>query len=97
MFVFNVAPKREPPAEVVALDVNENSAAVARLSLLATVDRVASWNKQYINPAVNSIRIDFGRLAKRYDADRGKKLEKLKQKYPYAYCAVSTAMSWIET
>jgi putative transposase len=54
VFVFNVAPKREPPAEVVAFDVNENSVGVARLSLLATVDRVASWNGQYINPAVNS-------------------------------------------
>ncbi len=38
-----MAPKREPPTEVVAFDVNENSVAVARLSLLATVDRVARW------------------------------------------------------
>jgi putative transposase len=50
IFVFDVAPKREPPAEVVAFDVNENSVAVARLSLLATVDRIASWNRQYITP-----------------------------------------------
>jgi hypothetical protein len=51
---------------------------------LATVDRVASWNRQYINPAVYLIRTDFGRLAKRYEAVRGRKLEELKQKYPFA-------------
>jgi IS605 OrfB family transposase len=32
------------------------------------VDRIASWNRQYINPAVYLIRTDFGRLAKRYEA-----------------------------
>jgi IS605 OrfB family transposase len=84
VFVFDVAPKSEPPAEVVAFDVNENTVAVARLSLLATVDRIASWNRQYINPAVYLIRTDFGRLAKRYEAVRGRKLEELKRKYPFA-------------
>jgi putative transposase len=84
VFVFDVASKREPPAEVVAFDVNENTVAVARLSLLATVDRVATWNRQYINPAVYSIKTDFGRLAKRYEAVRNAKLEELKRKCPYA-------------
>jgi hypothetical protein len=84
VFVFGVASKSEPPAEVVAFDVNENSVAVAGVSLLATVDRIASWNRQYINPAVYLIRTDFGRLAKRYEAVRNTKLEELKQKYPYA-------------
>ncbi len=84
VFVFDVASKREPPAEVAAFDVNENSVAVARLSLLSTVDRIASWNRQYINPAVYSIRTDFGRLAKRYEAVRNAKLEELKRKYPFA-------------
>jgi putative transposase len=84
VFVFDVASKSEPPAEVVGFDVNENSVAVARLSLLATVDRVAGWNRQYINPAVYLIRTDFGRLAKRYEAVRGRKLEELKQRYPFA-------------
>jgi len=84
IFVFDVAPKREPPAEVVAFDVNENTVAVAKVSLLATVDAVAQWNRQYINPAVYSIRTDFGRLAKRYETVRGKKLEELKRKYLYA-------------
>jgi len=84
VFVFDVAPERKPPAEVAAFDVNENWVAVAKVSLLATVDAVAQWNRQYINPAVYSIRTDFGRLAKRYETVRGKKLEELKQKYPFA-------------
>jgi putative transposase len=84
VFVFDVASKSEPPAEVVAFDVNENTVAVARLSLLSTVDRIASWNRQYINPAVYLIRTDFGRLAKRYEAVRNAKLEELKRKYPFA-------------
>jgi hypothetical protein len=84
VFVFDVAPKREPPAEVVAFDVNENTVAVARLSLLATVDAVAQLNRQYLDPAVYSIKTDFGRLAKRYEAVRNAKLEELKQRYPFA-------------
>ena len=84
IFAFDVASKREPPAEAAAFDVNENSVAVARVSLLATVDRVASWNRQYINPAVYSIRTDFGRLAKRYERIRNAKLEELRGKYPFA-------------
>jgi putative transposase len=75
VFVFDVAPERKPPAEAVAFDVNENSVAVAKVSLLATVDRVAGWNRQYINPTVYSIRTDFGRLAKRYETVRDRKLE----------------------
>jgi IS605 OrfB family transposase len=84
IFVFDVQPRGEPPAEVVTFDVNENTVAVARVSLLATVDAVARWNRQYLDPAVYSIRTDFGRLAKRYEAVRGRKLEELKRKYPYA-------------
>ncbi len=84
IFVFDVMPKREPPAEAVAFDVNENTVAVARVSLLATVDRIASWNRQYVDPAVYLIRTDFGRLAKRYEAVRNAKLEELKRKYPFA-------------
>ncbi len=84
IFVFDVASKREPPAEVVAFDVNENSVAVARVSLLSTVDAVARWNRRYVDPAVYSIRTDFGRLARRYEAVRNAKLEELKRKYPIA-------------
>jgi len=84
VFVFDVVPKREPPAEAVAFDVNENSVAVARVTLLSTVDAVAQWNRQYVDPAVYFIKTDFGRLAKRYEAVRNAKLEGLKRKYPYA-------------
>ncbi|MFZ8841713.1 MAG: transposase [Pyrobaculum sp.] len=84
VFVFDVAPERKPPAEVAAFDVNENSVAVAKVSLLSTVDAVAQWNRQYLDPAVYSIKTDFGRLAKRYEAVRNAKLEELKRKYPYA-------------
>jgi len=84
VFVFDVVSKSEPPAEAVAFDVSEHTVAVAGVSLLATVDRIASWNRQYINPAVYLIRTDFGRLAKRYEAVRNTKLEELKQRYPFA-------------
>ncbi|MFZ8808787.1 MAG: zinc ribbon domain-containing protein [Pyrobaculum sp.] len=84
IFVFDVVPKREPPAEAIAFDVNENLVAVARVSLLSTVDAVARWNRQYVDPDVYSIKTDFGRLAKRYEAVRGRKLEELKRKYPFA-------------
>jgi putative transposase len=84
IFVFDVKPRKESPAEVVAFDVNENLVAVARVSLLSTVDAVAQWNRQYIDPAVYSIKTDFGRLARRYEAVRNAKLEELKRKYPYA-------------
>jgi hypothetical protein len=84
IFIFDLAPKREPLAEAVAFDVNENTVAVAKVSLLSTVDAVARWNRRYVDPAVYSIETDFGRLAKRYEAVRNAKLEELKRKYPYA-------------
>jgi putative transposase len=79
-----VASKSEPPAEAIVFDANENWVAVAKVGLLATVDRVASWNRQYINPAVYLIRTDFGRLARGYEAVRNAKLAELRRKYPYA-------------
>jgi len=84
VFVFDAEPREEPPAEVVAFDVNENTVAVAKVSLLATVDAVARWNRRYVDPAVYSIKTDFGRLAKRYETVRNAKLEELKRKYPFA-------------
>jgi transposase len=84
IFVLDVQPRKEPPAEAVAFDVNENTVAVARVSLLSTVDAVARWNRRYVDPAVYSIRTDFGRLAKRYEAVRNAKLEELRGKYPFA-------------
>jgi hypothetical protein len=41
IFVIDVKPREEPPAEVVAFDINENSVAVARVSLLSTVELVS--------------------------------------------------------
>ncbi len=41
IFAFDTAPKRKPPAEVVAFDVNENTVAVSKVSMLSTVDAVA--------------------------------------------------------
>ena len=84
VFVFDMAPREEPPAEVVAFNVNENLVAVARVSLLSTVDAVARWNRRYVDPAVYSTKTDFGKLAKRYEAVRNAKLEELKRKYPFA-------------
>jgi putative transposase len=84
VFVFDVKPREEPPAGVVAFDVNENLVAVARASLLSTVDAVAGWNRRYVDPAVYSIKTDYGRLTKRYEAVRNAKLEELKRKYPLA-------------
>jgi putative transposase len=84
VFVFDVKPREEPPAEAVAFDVNENLVAVARVSLLSTVDAVAGWNRRYVDPAVYSTKTDFGKLAKRYEAVRNAKLEELKRKYPFA-------------
>jgi putative transposase len=84
IFVFDVSPREEPPAEVAAFDVNENWVAVAEVSLLAAVDAVAQWNQRYVDPAVYLIRTNFGRLAKRYEAVRNAKLEELKRRYPYA-------------
>jgi IS605 OrfB family transposase len=84
IFAFDVQPRGEPPAEVVTFDLNENSVAVARMPLLSTVDAVARWNRQYLDPAIYSIRTDFGRLAERYERIRNAKLEELRGKYPFA-------------
>ena len=84
VFVFDVAPREEPPAEAIAFDVNENLVATARVSLLSTVDAVARWNQRYVDPAVYSTKTDSGKLAKRYEAVRNAKLEELKRKYPFA-------------
>ncbi len=84
VFVFDVKPREEPPAEAIAFDVNENWVAVAKVSLLSTVDAVARRNRRYVDPAVYSIKTDFGRLAKRYETVRNAKLEELKRNYPFA-------------
>jgi transposase len=73
VFTYDVEPEppREPEA-VVAFDVNENTVVVARVDLKATVDRVAQWNREWVQPpiSIRVFRTDFGRLARRYDAIR---------------------------
>jgi putative transposase len=68
IFIFNVASKSEPPAEVVAFDVNENTVAVAKVSLLATVDK----NRQ-LEQTVHKPRrvLDKDRLRQTRQAVRG--------------------------
>ncbi|MGC9051959.1 zinc ribbon domain-containing protein [Pyrobaculum sp.] len=80
VFTYEVEP--EPPKEptaVAAFDVNENTVVAARVDLKATVDRVAQWNRQWVQPSI-SIKVfktDFGRLAKRYAVIRRKWAEEL--------------------
>jgi len=80
VFVYELEPEpqREPEA-VVAFDVNENTVVAAKVDLKATVDRVARWNREWVQPHISIIvfRTDFGRLAKRYDAIRRKWAEEL--------------------
>ncbi|WP_428495305.1 hypothetical protein, partial [Pyrobaculum sp.] len=79
VFVYEVKPEapREPEA-VVAFDVNENTIVAARVDLKATVDRVAQWNRQWVQPiSIRVFRTDFGRLAKRYGAIRRRWAEEL--------------------
>jgi hypothetical protein len=65
IFIFDVKPGKELPAEAIAFDVNENWVAVAGLNLSAIVDRIASWNRQCISPAVYKDRLRQTRQAAR--------------------------------
>ncbi|MGC9052166.1 zinc ribbon domain-containing protein, partial [Pyrobaculum sp.] len=80
VFTYEVEP--EPPREpttVAAFDVNENTVVVARVDLKASADRVAQWNRQWVQPSVSIkvLRTDLGRLARRYDAIRRRWAEEL--------------------
>jgi IS605 OrfB family transposase len=80
IFVYEVEPEapREPEA-VVAFDINENTLVAVRVDLKAAVDRVAQWNRQWVQPpiSIKVFRTDFGRLARRYDAIRRRWAEEL--------------------
>jgi len=78
IFIFKLKPKEEEPKSIVAFDINENTVAVGRIDLPSTVSMVASWNRQYIMPELYTIRTDFGRLARRYEAIRNTIIERLK-------------------
>ena len=81
IFIFEIKPREEEPKSIVAFDINENTVAVSKMNLPATVSEVASWNRQYLTPELYMIRTDFGRLAKRYKTIRNKIIEKLKPEF----------------
>jgi transposase, IS605 OrfB family, central region len=81
IFVFKLRPREEEPKSIVAFDINENNVAVGRIDIVATIDKIASWNRQYLTPQLYSIRTDFGRLARRYERVRNAIIEKLKPKF----------------
>jgi transposase len=54
---------------------------VSRIDIVATIDKIASWNRQYLTPQLYMIRTDFGRLARRYEAIRNKIIERLKPRF----------------
>jgi hypothetical protein len=78
IFVFEIKPKEEEPKSVVTFDINENTVAVGRIDIETTVSKVVDWNRQYLTPQLYMIRIDFGRLARRYERVRNAIIEKLK-------------------
>jgi len=78
IFIFELKPKEEEPKSIVAFDINENTVAVGRIDIVVTIDKIASWNRQYLTPQLYMIRTDFGRLARRYEAIRRKIIERLK-------------------
>jgi IS605 OrfB family transposase len=81
IFIFELKPRVAKPQSIVAFDINENTVAVGRVDIETTVGKVADWNRQYLMPQLYTIRTDFGRLAKRYEAIRNKIIEKLKPEF----------------
>jgi transposase len=78
VFIFEIKPREEEPKSIISFDINENTVAVSRIDIIATIDKIASWNRQYIMPELYTIRTDFGRLARRYERVRIVIIEKLK-------------------
>jgi IS605 OrfB family transposase len=78
IFVFELKPRVMKPQLIIAFDINENTVAVSRIDIIATIDKTASWNRQYATPQLYMIRTDFGRLAKRYKMIRNKIIDRLK-------------------
>ena len=78
VFIFELKPREEEPKSIVTFDINENTVAVGKLGIKTTVNKVAKWNKQYLTPQLYTIKTDFGRLARRYEAIRNAIIERLK-------------------
>ncbi|MFP3280086.1 MAG: zinc ribbon domain-containing protein [Vulcanisaeta sp.] len=81
VFVFEIKPREEEPKSIVAFDINENTVAVSRIDIIATIDKIADWNRRYLMPELYSIRTDFGRLARRYERVRSAIIERLKPEF----------------
>jgi len=81
VFIFELKPREEEPKSIVSFDINENTVAVSRIDLPSTVDKVVNWNRQYLTPQLYSMRTDFGKLARRYEAIRNAIIERLKPLY----------------
>ena len=81
IFVFELKPRVEKPQSIIAFDINENTVVVGRIDIETTVSKVTDWNRQYLMPQLYTIRTDFGRLARRYEAIRNKIIEKLKPEF----------------
>jgi IS605 OrfB family transposase len=81
VFIFEIKPREEEPRSIVAFDINENTVAVGRIDIVATIDKIASWNRRYATPQLYTIKTDFGRLARRYGRVRNTIIEKLKPKF----------------
>jgi len=78
IFIFKLKPREEEPKSIISFDINENTVAVGRIDIVATIDKIASWNRQYLTPELYTIRTDFGRLARRYERVRNTIIERLK-------------------
>ncbi len=81
VFIFEIKPREEEPKSIIAFDINENTVAVGRIDIETTVGKMVDWNRQYLTPQLYTIRTDFGRLARRYEAIRNKIIEKLKPEF----------------
>jgi IS605 OrfB family transposase len=81
IFIFEIKPKEEEPQSIIAFDINENTVAIGRIDIIATINKTADWNRRYATPQLYEIRTDFGRLAKRYERVRNAIIEKLKPKF----------------
>jgi IS605 OrfB family transposase len=81
IFVFKLKLREEEPRSIIAFDINENTVAVGRIDIIATINKTADWNRRYLMPELYMIRTDFGRLAKRYERVRSAIIEKLKPRF----------------
>jgi IS605 OrfB family transposase len=81
IFTFKIETEERTPQAIVSFDINENTVAVSKIDLTSTVGMVTNWNRQYLTPQLYTIKTDFGKLARRYEAIRNKIIEKLKPEF----------------